>query len=348
MDTEHTSREDFKRLHHQHRDIIKSFESLSSQPLDAFASKRNFINLLENRGFVEVRDEQVFLLPLGNSFLEAYQNPNRHKLKPSPTLIVEDHHKEDRKQKRLEKSNQFLELYKQGLSYQGIGDLHNLSRERVRQILDKNPAFHEYLVEREDAEAATEKEKKELAKKEFYSKSLAARYPDRVKELWDYDKNGDLRPEEILAGSTQQNVWFKCPIDGHSWKKTPANITPSWWRSGTSGCPMCAGKMKKAEKQPAIGEAYPEFIKQYWDYAKNNTLNSDPKKLTLASNKKVWFKCPHDGNEWQASIALTVSQQWSKENPGCQICNGTADRKRGKWRRREPIAVEFPNEVAKY
>ena len=76
--------------------------------------------------------------------------------------------------------------------------------------------------------------------------------------------------------------------------------------------------------------------------------NLDPEKLTLASNKKSWFKCPHDSNEWQSSIVSTVSQQWAKGNAGCQICNGTADRKRGEWQRREAIAVEFPDEVTKY
>jgi hypothetical protein len=87
---------------------------------------------------------------------------------------------------------------------------------------------------------------------------------------------------------------------------------------------------------------------QYWDYQKNSKLDLDPEKITLSSNKKAWFKCPLDGNEWQSSIASTITQQWSKGNTGCRVCNGTAERKRGEWQRREPLAVEFPNEVAKY
>jgi transcription elongation factor Elf1 len=112
---------------------------------------------------------------------------------------------------------------------------------------------------------------------------------------------------------------------------------------------MCAGRKKKAEKQPALTEVYPELISQYWNYEKNNNkLNLDPEKLTLGSNKKVWFKCPHDGNEWQASINSIIDQQWSEGNAGCRVCNGTAERKQGEWQRRDPIAVEFPEEVAKY
>ncbi len=43
-----------------------------------------------------------------------------------------------------------------------------------------------------------------------------------------------------------------------------------------------------------------------------------------------------------------LSQQWSQGNAGCQVCNGTNERKHGEWKRREPIAVEFPDEIAKY
>jgi hypothetical protein len=111
---------------------------------------------------------------------------------------------------------------------------------------------------------------------------------------------------------------------------------------------MCSGKTKKPEKQPFLTDKYSELIDKYWDYTKNSELNLDPHKLTLSSSKKVWLKCPHDENEWQSSIVSTISQQWSKGNTGCRICNGTDQRKLGVWQRREPIAVEFPEEVAKY
>ena len=321
--------------------ILKSLKTRSPLSLNYFSSIRNAVINLESRGLVEVRGEQVFLLPLGERLLEEWQNPNRNEPKPSPLV-------EARKQNRLEKSNQLLELYKQGFNRQQIGDEYGISRERVRQILNINPAFHEYLKENEEAEAAAEQEKKEIAKQEFYSKSLAALYPERVAELWDYEKNGALKPEDISAGTVLQYVWFRCPVDGHSWKKKPNDITTSWTRNGTSGCPMCAGKKKKAEKQPVLAGVYPELIRQYWDYEKNSELKLDPEKLTLASNRKAYFKCPHDGNEWEASIASTVNQQWSKDNAGCRVCNGTSERRHGEWKRQEPIAVEFPDEVAKY
>ncbi len=77
--------------------------------------------------------------------------------------------------------------------------------------------------------------------------------------MWDYEKNGELKPENITAGSTSQYIWLKCPVDGHSWKKKPNDITTSWTRSGTSGCPMCAGKTKKPEKQSNLNHDLTQY-----------------------------------------------------------------------------------------
>ncbi|MBU6187593.1 MAG: hypothetical protein KGQ16_14680, partial [Cyanobacteria bacterium REEB444] len=355
MDDAHKIREAIKGFGKNQRLILSSLY-LSPRPIKQFSSVKDAILNLQSRELIELREDQVLLTELGQAVCEAWQQQNSEKSdflpetnncqkKESPRLtqlrakleksnqyseksdfLPETNNCQKKESPRLtqlraklEKSNQFLELYKQGLSYQDIGDKHGLTRERVRQILNVNPAFHEYVEEREAAAVAAEEEKKEHAKQELYSRSLAALYPERIAELWDYEKNGDLKPEDVPAGTVLQYVWFKCPMDGHSWKKKPNDITTSWTRNGTSGCPMCAGKKKRPEKQPALTEIYPELISQYWNYEKNNELILDPEKLTLASNKEVWFKCPHDGNEWQASIASTINQQWSKGNAGCRV-----------------------------
>ncbi len=52
-----------------------------------------------------------------------------------------------------------------------------------------------------------------------------------------------------------------------------------------------------------------------WDWEKNNELNFDPKKLTLGSGQKVWWKC-NKGHEWEAACySRTAGNQ-------CPICSG--------------------------
>ena len=341
MDNSFDSHKILKVISVKQKNIVKSLY-LSPQKIIRFIHVKNQLLNLQDAGILEVKGDEVFLTELGISI------GNEINASKSSSDKEESLKSEQARQVRTEKSNHFLELYREGLTYQNIGDKYSITRERVRQVLDKNPDFHVYLKEREAKVVADEYERKERKKQEFLDRSILAIYPDRVAELWDFQKNGTLDPSEVPAGSTQHHIWFKCPVDSHSWQKKPNDITTSWTRSGTSGCPACAGKNKRAEKQPAIIDSYPELVSKYWDFEKNNLLNLDPSILTLASNKKVWFKCPEDSTEWQSSIASTISQQWSKGNMGCRTCNGTAERKRGEWQRREPLASEFPDEVAKY
>ena len=51
-----------------------------------------------------------------------------------------------------------------------------------------------------------------------------------------YEKNGNLRPENITAGSGK-NVWWKC-AKGHEWV---ARISS---RKAGNGCPYCVGRKK--------------------------------------------------------------------------------------------------------
>ena len=352
MDDAYNIREARKGFGRMQKLILQSLY-LSSEPIKKFTSVKSTLLNLQDRGLVQLKDDRVSLTDLGQAVCQIWLGQNDDgRVDISPEAESESKKESSKltkiREAKLDKSNQFLELYQQGLSYQEIGDRHGLSRERVRQVLNINPAFHEYLEERKKEKIAEEKEKEERLKKELYSRSLAVLYPERVAKLWDYDKNGYLKPEDVVSRTLLQDIWLKCPLDGHSWKKKVGDIAAIWKDNGTSGCPMCAGRKKKAEKQASLIEVYPELVSHYWDYEKNKELDLDPVTLSLGSNKKAWLKCPHDGNEWQTKISITINQQWSKGNPGCRVCNGTDERKRGEWHRREPIAVEFPDEVAKY
>lgn len=53
---------------------------------------------------------------------------------------------------------------------------------------------------------------------------------------WDYEKNGDLKPNQVLNCSGKQ-VWWKCHICGHEWQTTINQRT-----NMKSGCTNCYKK----------------------------------------------------------------------------------------------------------
>lgn len=57
-----------------------------------------------------------------------------------------------------------------------------------------------------------------------------------------------------------------------------------------------------------------ELMKE-WNWEKNNSFGLFPNKITLGSNKKVWWKC-RKGHEWQATIASRAGYQ----KTGCPEC----------------------------
>ena len=64
---------------------------------------------------------------------------------------------------------------------------------------------------------------------------LVTHKPYLAKE-WNYEKNGDLKPENFTIGSSKK-VWWKCSND-HEWEATIAH------RSNGRGCPYCSGRKK--------------------------------------------------------------------------------------------------------
>ncbi|MBS1809046.1 MAG: DEAD/DEAH box helicase family protein [Acidobacteria bacterium] len=331
---------------------IKFLQFISASPrsLSKVKKAKHIIPALKERDFLEINGDELRITSLGQEALGQAPNHSNNNFaqKELEATFISD--AKIQKQSRWKsKGEEYLALYKQDLTYQAIGELKGISRERVRQILDKTPGFHAYLEELEQAKIIAEKEKEELAERKWKENSLASKFPERVAELWDYEKNGNLRPEDVPASSTYQEIWLKCPEDGFSWKKKAREIAfYSWERVGTSGCPACAGKTKKPEKRSSLAASYLRYVIEYWDYEKNGHLGLDPEKLTTGSNKRAWFKCPQDGNEWQSIIAATVNQQWSNDNAGCRVCNGTHLRKAGAWGKADKLIEVFPNEVAKY
>ena len=126
--------------------------------------------------------------------------------------------------------------------------------------------------------------------------------PKLAKE-WNYEKNGNLKPENFTASSGQK-VWWKC-YEGHEWQATIAN------RNNGRSCPHCSGQIV-SEGYNDLRTINPNLAKE-WNYEKNGILK--PECFTANSGQKVWWRCSQ-GHEWQAVI---INRNQGK---GCPYCAG--------------------------
>ncbi|MBO5454239.1 MAG: hypothetical protein J6A69_09810 [Clostridia bacterium] len=123
----------------------------------------------------------------------------------------------------------------------------------------------------------------------------------KVATEWNYERNGNLKPEHFPANSNKK-VWWKCN-EGHEWQATIVN------RNKGRKCPYCAGK-KILESYNDLQTVNPSLAEE-WNYEKNNGLT--PSDVLPNSNKKVWWKCSQ-GHEWQTTVAHRNSGR------GCPYC----------------------------
>ena len=136
--------------------------------------------------------------------------------------------------------------------------------------------------------------------------SLEALHPDIAKE-WHPTKNENLKPSNIVSGSSKK-YWWKCPKGSdHEWQATPAS------RSGSrkTGCPYC--RNLKVSITNSLFDNYPELVKE-WHPTKNS---SSPKDFVYGSKKKVWWKCLKKGHVWETLIYLRTLNKY-----GCPYCSG--------------------------
>ncbi len=98
---------------------------------------------------------------------------------------------------------------------------------------------------------------------------LETKYPELAKE-WDYVKNGDLKPSDVLYKSSL-NVWWKCSKCSHEWQ------APIIQRSlyGHRGCSNCKSGLSTSFPEQAIyyyvKKLYPDAISRYKDIFDNGS-----------------------------------------------------------------------------
>lgn len=121
-------------------------------------------------------------------------------------------------------------------------------------------------------------------------------------EEWDHERNGDLRPEHVMAGSGKK-VWWKCS-NGHSWRAAV-------YSRKNNGCPICSGRLAVSGVND-LKTIMPEVAAQ-WDYKKNGDLL--PEKVAAQSNRIIWWRC-EKGHSWKAKPCERFAGN------GCPRCNG--------------------------
>lgn len=134
-------------------------------------------------------------------------------------------------------------------------------------------------------------------------KILSIERPDLLKE-WDYEKNALICSPNAIGVNSHTKVWWKCP-KGHSYEATIHH------RNQGTACPFCANK-RVLKGFNDLATLRPDIIKE-WDYEKNDIT---PDEVLSGSNRKVWWKCPHDH-----SYDMPVSIK-SRIGCKCPICNG--------------------------
>lgn len=132
---------------------------------------------------------------------------------------------------------------------------------------------------------------------------LSVERPDLAAE-WHTEKNGDLTPDDVTAGS-ERKVWWVCPL-GHEYDAQVKART-----KGGTGCPVCAGKRvlkgfnDLASRNPSLASE--------WHPKRNGDLTPDM--VAYMTHRKVWWICyNHDEPyEWEAAVN-------NRARGGCPQC----------------------------
>lgn len=141
--------------------------------------------------------------------------------------------------------------------------------------------------------------------------SLSDAFPE-IAAQWDYELNGDLTPESVSYGSNQK-VWWKCPICGHSYPKKISNRTaPAKRKTESVKCPICLGRII-IPGYNSLKARYPELVAQEWDFEKNTI---DPDSISPHYRTKVWWKCPN-GHRYDSLPGNKVQ----KTGGNCPYCS---------------------------
>lgn len=118
---------------------------------------------------------------------------------------------------------------------------------------------------------------------------------------WNYEANGDLKPESFLPHSNKEVNWI---CGKHKWEEIIQTMTKR------KACPYCSG-VRISEEDSAFNK-YPKLLLEY-DHDKNIGININT--ISKGSSKKIWWKCKK-GHSWLAPTERRV------KGSNCPYCYG--------------------------
>ena len=127
--------------------------------------------------------------------------------------------------------------------------------------------------------------------------NLAYLHPELARQ-WHPTRNGDLRPEDVVAGSSRP-AWWQCPVSpDHEWQAAPHDRV-----AGKGVCPFCIGM--RVAPRASLAAAAPELAGE-WHPTKNGRLT--PWDVTPTATRAVWWQCSRNrAHEWRASVLHRTS-----------------------------------------
>ena len=137
--------------------------------------------------------------------------------------------------------------------------------------------------------------------------SLATLHPELAVQ-WHPTRNGEVTPDQVVAGSHQKIWWLCSEGPDHEWEASVGSRFTS-----NQGCPYCAGK--KASVTNSLASQYPGLA-QEWHPTKNGS--ETPAQVVAGSHQKKWWLCSAGpDHEWEARV-----RDRAMKSSGCPYCAG--------------------------
>ena len=166
-----------------------------------------------------------------------------------------------------------------------------------------------------------------MQKKDFVS--LAEARPDLAAE-WNYEKNENLRPEDVAANNHKKVWWLQYDVNPVTKK-----LVKLEWQASIEGRVCGCGNPFKSGKKVLKGyndlqTLYSDIAKE-WNFERNGELKPDM--VVCKSEKSVWWLCydisPLDGKqiklEWKSKIKDRVMAKSNPYKTGKMVLKGYND-----------------------